>query len=108
MKSLSWILAGVGAGLAAYVILNRPAPKYATGSDVLDAAARKTADWGSTNRISGVGQSLVGSVEEKFGRATGDPDLADDGLLDKFAGSVKDAAGAGAQAVGETIHDLNR
>jgi uncharacterized protein YjbJ (UPF0337 family) len=108
MKALSLILAGVGAGLAAYVILNRPEPKYATGSDVLDTAARKTADWGSKNRIGGNVQSFAGSVKERFGRAVGDPDLADDGLIDRFAGSVKDAAGAGAQAVGETIRDLNR
>jgi len=108
MKSLGWILAGVGAGMAAYLVLNRPEPKYATGSDTLDRAARKTADWGSKNRISGTGQSFVGSVKESFGRATGDPDLADDGLMDQFAGSVKDAAGAGAHAVSETIRDLNR
>jgi uncharacterized protein YjbJ (UPF0337 family) len=47
-------------------------------------------------------------VKEGFGRATGDDDLAGEGLVDQAVGAVKDGAGKAAQAVGETIHDLNR
>jgi uncharacterized protein YjbJ (UPF0337 family) len=34
--------------------------------------------------------------------------LADEGIADQFVGTVKSEAGALAQAVGKTIHDLNR
>jgi uncharacterized protein YjbJ (UPF0337 family) len=42
------------------------------------------------------------------GTATGNDDLAGEGVLDQAAGKVKDAAGQLGHAVGETIHDLNR
>jgi uncharacterized protein YjbJ (UPF0337 family) len=108
MKSLPWILAGLGLGLAAYVVLNTPGPEYATGSDTVEDAARGTARWGSKSRISGTGTNLFGKAKEAVGRVTGDPDLQDEGLADQVVGSAKDAAGAVAQAAGQAIHDLNR
>lgn len=108
MKNLPWILAAVGFGLAAYVVLNTPGPEYATGSDTLEDAARGTARWGSKSRITGTGGNVVGKVKEAFGNATGNVDLANEGVGDQVIGKVKDAAGAVAQAAGETLHDLNR
>jgi uncharacterized protein YjbJ (UPF0337 family) len=108
MKSLPWFLAAVGIGLAAYVVMNTPGPEYATGSDSIESAARGTSRWGSKNRISGAGNTLAGKLKEGFGNVTGNADLADEGAGDQIVGSVKDAAGAVAQAAGQTIHDFNR
>jgi uncharacterized protein YjbJ (UPF0337 family) len=108
MKSLPWFLAALGIGLAAYVVMNTPGPEYATGSDSVEDAARGTARWGSKNRISGAGNRITGKLKEGFGNLTGDDDLADEGVGDQIVGSVKDAAGAVAQAAGQTIHDFNR
>ena len=109
MKSFSWILAGVGAGAAvAYVILNQPKWQASTGWDSVEDAARETTGWGSKSRISGAGSSLAGKVKEGFGRMTGDPNLADEGVGDQAVGSIKNAVGTVAQAAGDTLHDLNR
>ena len=108
MKALGWILAGVGVGLAAYVVLNQPGPQYATGSDDIEDAADQTSLWGSKQRISGAGRQLFGKIKEVAGQATGDPELADEGVGDQVVGAVKDTAGAAAHAVGETLHELNR
>ena len=108
MKALPWIIAGVGVGLAAYVILNQPGPQYATGSDTVEDAAADTTLWGSKQRLKGAGGGLVGKVKEGVGNATGDAGLADEGVADQVVGEVKDTAGKVAHAVGETLHDLNR
>jgi uncharacterized protein YjbJ (UPF0337 family) len=108
MKALPWFLAAVGIGVAAYVVMNTPGPEYATGSDTLEGAARGTSRWGSKSRLTGTGTNLVGKLKEGFGNATGNQDLADQGVVDQVAGSVKDAAGAVAQAAGQTLHDFNR
>jgi uncharacterized protein YjbJ (UPF0337 family) len=108
MKSLPWIIAGVGIGLATYVLINQPGPQYAGGYDDVEDAADKTAFWGSKQRVKGTGGSLVGKAKEGFGRATGNDDLAGEGLVDQAVGTVKDTAGKAANAVGKTIHDLNQ
>jgi uncharacterized protein YjbJ (UPF0337 family) len=94
MKALPWLLAIVGVGAAAYVVLNTPGPEYATGSDSIEGAARDTSTWGSK--------------KQAIGKATGNADLADEGVFDQVAGSVKDAAGSVAQAAGQTLHEFNR
>lgn len=108
MKALPWIIAAAGIVAAAYVVANTPGPEYATGNDDIEDAARRTSIWGSKSRISGTGTHLVGKLKEGLGNATGNPDLADQGVVDQVAGSVKDAAGAVAQAAGQTLHDFNR
>ena len=108
MKALPWVIAGVGVGIAAYVVLNQPGPQYATGNDDVEYAAGRTSFWGSKQRLSGTGRGLAGRVKEGFGRVTGDDQLADQGVADQVAGAVKDTAGQAAQAVGQAIHELNR
>jgi uncharacterized protein YjbJ (UPF0337 family) len=105
---LPWILAGIGIGFAAYVLLNARGPEYATGSDTLEDAARGTSKWGSKKRISGGGESLIGKAKEGIGNLVGSDDLANEGIIDQAAGAVKDTAGQVAQAAGQTLHDLNR
>jgi uncharacterized protein YjbJ (UPF0337 family) len=108
MKALTWVIAGVGASIAAYIVLNQPGPRYATGDDDVEYAAGRAALWGSKQRISGVGGGLAGKLKEGIGRATGNEQLAGDGVTDQLAGAVKETAGKAAQAAGQTIHDLNR
>jgi len=108
MKALTWVMAGVGAGIAAYIILNQPGPRYATGDEDVEYAANRTALWGSKQRLSGTGRGIAGRIKEGVGRITGDDQLADEGMVDQVAGVVKDAAGGAAQAMGETVHELNR
>jgi uncharacterized protein YjbJ (UPF0337 family) len=108
MKNLPWLLAALGLGIVAYVIGKTPGPQYATGSDTLEDAARGTSQWGSKARVRGAGGKFVGKVKESFGRATGNPDLADEGVTDQITGSLKNAAGQVAEAAGQTIHELNR
>jgi uncharacterized protein YjbJ (UPF0337 family) len=108
MKGLTWLIAGVGVAVAAYVVLNQPGPQYATADDDVEYAADRTALWGSKQRLSGTGGRLAGRFKEGFGRATGNDQLAGEGAADQLAGAVKDTAGKVAQAAGQTIHDLNR
>jgi uncharacterized protein YjbJ (UPF0337 family) len=108
MKALTWVIAGVGAGIAAYVVLNQPGPRYASGDDDVEYAAGRATLWGSKQRISGAGSGLAGKLKEGIGRATGNEELAGEGLADQVAGTIKDTAGQAAQAAGQTIHDLNR
>jgi uncharacterized protein YjbJ (UPF0337 family) len=108
MKALPWIIAIVGVGAAAYVVLNTPGPEYATGNDDIEGAARSTSQWGSKSRLRGAGGKFVGKAKEAFGNATGNPDLADEGVGDQIVGSVKDAVGSVAQAAGQTLHEFNR
>ena len=108
MKSFPWILAAAGIGVAAYILYNTPGPQYATGNDDIEGAARSTAQWGSKTRLRGAGGKFVGKAKQAFGNVTGNPDLADEGVFDQVAGTVKDAAGAIGQAAGQTLHDFNR
>ena len=108
MKALTWVIAGVGASIAAYIVLNQPGPRYATGDDDVEYAAGRAALWGSKQRISGIGGGLAGKRKEGISRATGNEQLAGDGVTDQLAGAVKETAGKAAQVAGQTIHDLNR
>lgn len=108
MKAFPWILAGVGFGVLAYIVLNQPGPEYAIGNDDLEYAAGKTTFWGSKQRLAGMGGGIAGKIKEGFGRATGDDELAAEGATDQVAGAIRDTAGKAAQVAGQAIHDLNR
>jgi uncharacterized protein YjbJ (UPF0337 family) len=104
---LPWILAGIGVGFVlAYVTLSEPQTE--TGWDSAENAADRAWRWGSKARLSGAGRNAAGRFKEGVGRVLGDNDLADEGVADQFVGTVKSEAGELAQAVGETIHNLNR
>lgn len=109
MKGLPWIIAGVGIGVAVTLVLfNESQPDYAAGYDGVEGAARKSFGWGAKKQAEGKVGSFAGAVKEGVGKLTGNEDLADEGTADRVVGDVKDAAGHLGQAVGQTIHDLNR
>ena len=109
MKALPWIIAGSAIAIAlVYVVNNAPAPAYASADDDVEDAARRTSAWGTGQRLSGTGGSLVGKAKEGFGRATGNDELEGEGMADQAVGTVKDVAGKAAHAVSGTLRDLNR
>ena len=108
MKNLPWILAAVGLGLAAYVVLSQPTERFATGSPDVDDATDSVSGWGTKQRVKGTGGSVLGKAKEGLGNLTGDDTLAGEGLVDQVTGAVKDTAGQAAHAVSDTIHDLNK
>ena len=108
MKTLAWLTAGVGIGLAAYLIMNAPGPQYATGYDDVEDAAGNASTWGSKHRVKGAGTDVLGRVKEGIGNLTGNDQLAGEGLGDQVAGAAEKTAGKFAQAAGQTLHDLNR
>jgi uncharacterized protein YjbJ (UPF0337 family) len=83
-------------------------PHTKTGWDSGENVASRAWKWGRKALLSGVGRNTEGRFKEAIGRVLGDNDLADEGVVDQFVGTVKSEAGALAQAVGETIHDLDR
>jgi uncharacterized protein YjbJ (UPF0337 family) len=108
-SSMPWIVAGIGAGIAAtYFLMNQPRLQSESGYDSVDEGAARTYGWGSKARLSGAGTNIVGQVKEGVGRITGREDIAGEGVMDQAAGSVRNAVGNVAQAAGQTIHDLNR
>ncbi len=109
MKALPWIIAGITLGAAVtYVLTNAPEPSYANGDPDVERAARKASAWGTGKRVGGAGSSLLGKAKEGLGRATGDDQLAGEGMVDQAAGAVKDVAGQVAHGVSDTLRDLNR
>ena len=109
MKALPWVVAGVGIGAALfYVIKNAPEPSYSTGDPDVDRFASKANRWGSKQRVQGTGDSLLGKAKQAFGEVTGDADTADSGAGDQAEGSLRNFAGKAANAVSDTVRDLNR
>ena len=109
MKAFPWILAGIGIGVAATIVMySGPEPRYTTGSDGVESAARKSFGWGTQKRAEGKAGSVAGAIKQGVGHLTGNDQMADEGAVDRVAGNVKDAAGQLGHAVGQTIHDLNK
>ena len=86
MKALPWFLAGAAVAAVAYFVFNQPGMEYATGDPDVEDAADKTAFWGSKQRLSGAGNSVMGKIKEGAGRFTGNDDLAGEGLGDQLVG----------------------
>jgi uncharacterized protein YjbJ (UPF0337 family) len=108
MKMFPWMVAAAGLGLAAYVVFTRSVMEHTTGAGDAEEAAGKAFGWGTKQRVSGAGGQLSGRLKEGVGRITGNDHLAGEGIADQAAGLAEDAAGSVAQAVGQTIHELNR
>jgi hypothetical protein len=75
MKKLPWMVGGIGAGLAAYFLVNRVAPGYAdVGSDIENTSGRMSL-WGWKAWLRGKGTSLVGALKERAGQALNNDQL---------------------------------
>jgi uncharacterized protein YjbJ (UPF0337 family) len=109
MKNRGWILCGIAVVAATYIIVNRSrTDEYPADYNDLESAANRAADWGSKQRIQGAVANLLGKLKEGFGRATGDHDVAEEGVADQVRGAVKDTAGRAAHVASDMIHDFNR
>ena len=107
MSKFLWILGASTLAFAVYVVMNEPSGQGAP-ADGIDEAANNLGAWGAKQRVYGAGGQLKGKVEQGAANLTGNPDTADQGAFDEAAGVVKNAAGQAAQAVGSTIHNLNK
>ena len=107
MSKLLWLIGGTTLALAVFAILHSDdfAPASADG---VDRAAGKVGAWGTKQRAAGAGGQLLGKVKEFAGDVTGSEQTSNEGAFDQAAGAVKNAAGQAAQALGSTIHDLNK
>jgi uncharacterized protein YjbJ (UPF0337 family) len=105
MNKLLWLVGGTALALAVFAILNAPDPAPADG---VDAAAGKLGGWGTKQRLTGAGGQLFGKAEQAVGDVTGNENVSNQGAFDQAAGAVRNAAGQAAQALGSTIHDLNK
>jgi uncharacterized protein YjbJ (UPF0337 family) len=76
-----------------FLLFYDPSMKHDTGYDGVEGAADRARAWGTKKRFRGGADAVAGRVKEAVGRATGDDDLAGEGVLDQAAGTVKDAAG---------------
>ena len=107
MSKFLWILGGATLAAAVYVVMNQQLGITAP-ADGVDEAGNNVGAWGTKQRAYGVGGQAKGKVEQFASKLTGDSDMANQGVWDEAAGAVKDAAGKAAQAVGSTIHELNK
>ena len=107
MTKFLWILGGATLAVAAYVVMNQQLGLTVPANGV-DEAGNNLGAWGTKQRGYGIGGQLKGKFEQGAANLTGDPNLADEGVLDEAAGAVKNAAGKVAQSVAGTIHDLNK
>ena len=84
MKALPWIIAGITLSAAVtFVLTNSPEPAYSTGDPDVESAARKSSVWGTKQRVGGTGGDLLGKAKEGIGRATGNDQLAGEGVVDQ-------------------------
>jgi uncharacterized protein YjbJ (UPF0337 family) len=107
---LALLLAGgaIGAAITALILNNERESEYAAGQIGVDRAAAKTFGWGLRQRAEGNMVNAAGAVKEGLGRFTGDPDLENEGTVDRVTGKVQDTLGKVGTAAAQTLHDLNR
>ena len=107
MKSVfPWLIAGLAVGAAVAVIVTMP--EYDIADPDVERAANKAGAWGAKQRFSGTGDSLIGAAKQKFGEATGNYGLADEGAGDQTIGHIKDAAGKVADKASDVLKEFNR
>ncbi len=127
-RAFPWVMAGMGIGAGLTIMFmneyREAEARHGAGSAVGSGAGSsmssteeewplgKSFAWGTKERgYTGKGgklQAASGAVKEEFGRLTGDDQMVGEGVVDRAVGSARDAAGEVGQAVGQTIHDLNR
>ncbi len=107
MKSRAWIFAGLGVGLAAYIVFGRRGLHCTAEADGLESAGDRVAFWGGKQRITGASKYVAGKLKKGIGTIVGDDTLVGEGIVDQVEGAVRHTAGQAASSVGEVIHDLN-
>lgn len=105
MSKILWLVGGTALALAVFAILN--APELAPVNDV-DRAAGKLGEWGTKQRVGGAAGQLFGKAKQAVGDLAGSDNVSNEGVFDQAAGAVRNAAGQAAQALGSTVHDLNK
>ncbi len=109
MKSVfPWLIAGLAIGAAVVVILGLEEQPPAYGDPDVERAANKVGAWGAKQRVHGAGGSLIGAAKQKFGEATGNYDLANEGAGEQTVGHIKDAVGKVADTASDVLKELNR
>lgn len=109
MKRFFFLLGTAALALAAYLLLkDSQTGLTAAAPDELDGLGNRVGEWGDKQRLGGAGSSLAGNVEQAAGNLVGNDRLSNQGALDQAKGAVKQGAGQVADAVEDTIHDLNR
>jgi uncharacterized protein YjbJ (UPF0337 family) len=103
MNKTLYLLLGATAGAAAmYLYLNSDAT-----SGLSDAADQANL-WGSKQRVTGSGGQVVGKIKQGFGEATGNDQLANEGMFDQVKGAVKNAAGQAAHAAVDAVQQASK
>jgi uncharacterized protein YjbJ (UPF0337 family) len=92
VKVLGLTVAGLWAGLGAYVVFNLLAPRHAMGRYATEGHNERDGSLGSKERISGAGRRFAGQVKDNVGRIIGDGDLTGEGVADQVTGAAKDVA----------------
>jgi len=71
--------------------------QYAAGADNLAGI--------DADRIKGIGHQIKGAVREGLGNITGNPKLAADGIAEREAGKVQNAAGSARDTARDAVSD---
>ena len=60
------------------------------------------------DEIRGKIDQAKGDVKERIGRATGDPDLEDEGAGERISGNIEEGVGRARRKTGEALRDIGR
>ena len=60
------------------------------------------------DEIRGKIDQASGTVKERVGRATGDPDLEDEGAGERIGGNIEEGVGRARRKTGEALKDLGK
>ena len=107
MSKFLWILGGATLAVAVYVVMSQQLG-VAAPVDGVDEAGNNVGAWGTKQRAFGLGGQAKGKVEQFASNVTGDSDMANQGVWDEAKCAFKYAVCKAAQAVGSTIHELNK
>ena len=60
------------------------------------------------DEIRGKIDQVKGNVKERIGRATGNPDLEDEGAAERISGDIEEGVGRARRKTGEALRDIGR